>query len=52
MRTATIRIERDDTAAMTDASRQFLDAWSTAMAAGKEASAEFVVSPARLVRRR
>lgn len=28
MRTATIRIERDDASAMTDASRQFLDAWS------------------------
>jgi len=28
MRSATIRIERDDTSAMTDARRQFLDAWS------------------------
>jgi len=28
MRTATIRIERNDPSAMTDARRQFLDAWS------------------------
>ncbi len=47
MRTATIRIERTDTAAMTHARRQFLDAWSTRDYQGEVFSFE---SPSALFR--